>query len=53
MKDQEFEACQETLETLSDPDAVQSIHKADEELANGQTFSFEQVFGHEQPEDSS
>jgi hypothetical protein len=40
MKDQESEAWQETLEILSDSDAMQAIHQADEELANDQTFSF-------------
>lgn len=45
----EYEAWEETLEILSDPDAVQAIHAADEELASGQVFSFEQVFGYKQP----
>jgi hypothetical protein len=49
MKDHESEAWQETLEIFSDAETVQAVHKADEELANGQTFSFEQVFGHAQP----
>jgi len=50
MNDQELDAWQETLEILSDPDAVQSIRQADENLAKGKTFSLEQVFGHKQPE---
>jgi antitoxin YefM len=45
----EYEAWEETLEILSDPDALQAIHAADEELASGQVFSFEQVFGYKQP----
>jgi hypothetical protein len=28
---------------------MRAIRTADDELARGQTFSFEQVFGHKQP----
>jgi prevent-host-death family protein len=49
MSYEEYEAWEETLEILSDPDAMQAIHAADEELAGGQVFSFEQVFGYKQP----
>ena len=45
----EYESWEETLEILSDPETVQVLRKADEELAHGKTFSFEQVFGHKQP----
>jgi prevent-host-death family protein len=45
----EYEAWEETLEVLSDPEAMRAIRTADDELARGQTFSFEQVFGHKQP----
>ena len=45
----EFQAWEETLEILGDPEAVKALRKADEELARGQTFSYEQVFGHKQP----
>lgn len=49
MSYEEYEAWEETLEILSDPEAVQAIREADEALANGTTFSFEEVFGHKQP----
>lgn len=49
MNEHELDAWQETLEILSDPDAVRAIRQAAEDLAKGKTFSFEQVFGHEQP----
>ena len=49
MSYEEYEAWEETLEILSDPDARKAIHAADEELASGQVFSFEQVFGYKQP----
>jgi prevent-host-death family protein len=45
----EYEAWEETLEVLSAPEAMRAIRTADDELARGQTFSFEQVFGHKQP----
>ena len=45
----EYEAWEETLDILSDPDALRAIRTADDELASGQVFSFEQVFGHQQP----
>lgn len=44
----EYEAWEETLEVLSDPEAMRVIHEADEELSEGKTFSFEQVFGYKQ-----
>jgi antitoxin YefM len=49
MSYEEYEAWEETLEILSDPDAMHAIRVADEELAGGKVFSFEQVFGHKQP----
>ncbi len=49
MSYEEYEAWEETLEVLSDPEAVRAIRKANDELVHGQTFSFEQVFGHKQP----
>lgn len=49
MSYEEYEAWEETLEILSDPDAMQAIRAADEGLAGGQVFSFEQVFGYKQP----
>jgi len=45
----EFQAWEETLEILGDPEAAKALRKADEELARGQTFSYEQAFGHKQP----
>lgn len=49
MSYEEYEAWEETLEILSDPDAMRAIRTADEELASGKVFSFEQVFGYKQP----
>jgi antitoxin YefM len=45
----EYEAWEETLEILSSPKAMRAIRQADQELANENTFPFEQVFGHSQP----
>lgn len=50
MNDEELDAWEEALEILSDPETMQAIGEANEELASGQTFTFEQVFGHEQPD---
>ena len=49
MSYEEYEAWEETLEILSDPEAMRAIRKADEELAAGQGVSFEEVFGRKQP----
>jgi len=49
MSYEEYEAWEETLEVLSDPEAMRAIREADEELAAGKTVSFEAVFGHKQP----
>ena len=49
MTEQELEARAETLEILNDVETMQAIREADDELANGQTVSFEQIFGHRQP----
>jgi antitoxin YefM len=49
MSYEEYEAWEETLEVLSDPEAVRAIRQADEELAAGKVVSFEAVFGHKQP----
>ena len=49
MSYEEYEAWEETLEVLSDPEAMRVIREADEELAAGRTASFEAVFGHKQP----
>ncbi len=49
MSYEEYEAWEETLDVLSDPEAMRAIRKADEELAAGKAVSFEAVFGHKQP----
>ena len=49
MSYEEYEAWEETLEVLSDPEAMRAIREADEELAAGKAVSFEAVFGHKQP----
>ena len=49
MSYEEYEAWEETLEVLSDSDAMRAIREADEELAAGKAVSFEAVFGHRQP----
>jgi antitoxin YefM len=49
MSYEEYEAWEETLEVLSDPEAMRAIRQADEELAAGKAVSFEAVFGHKQP----
>jgi antitoxin YefM len=49
MSYEEYEAWEETLEVLSNPEAMRAIREADEELAAGKAVSFEAVFGHKQP----
>jgi antitoxin YefM len=49
MSYEEYEAWEETLDILSDPEAMRAIREADEELAAGKAVSFEAVFGHKQP----
>jgi antitoxin YefM len=49
MSYEEYEAWEETLEVLSDSEAMRAIREADEELAAGKAVSFEAVFGHKQP----
>ena len=49
MSYEEYEAWEETLEVLSDPEAMRAIRLADEELAAGKAVSFEAIFGHKQP----
>ena len=49
MSYEEYEAWEETLEVLSDPEAVRAIRLADEELAAGKAVSFEAILGHKQP----
>lgn len=45
MSAEEHDALLETLEILSDSDAVQRIRTGLDELARGETVSFEDVFG--------
>jgi antitoxin YefM len=49
MSYEEYEAWEETLEILSDPETMHAVREADEELAAGKAVSFEEVFGHKQP----
>ncbi len=49
MSYEEYEAWEETLEVLSDSEAMRAIRQADEELAAGKAVSFEAVFAHKQP----
>ncbi len=49
MSYEEYEAWEETLDVLSDPEAMRALREADEELAAGKAVSFEVVFGHKQP----
>jgi antitoxin YefM len=49
MSYEEYEAWEETLEVLSDSEAMRVIREADAELAAGKAVSFEEVFGHKQP----
>ena len=49
MSYEEYEAWEETLEVLSDPEALRAIREADEEFAAGKAVSFEAIFGHKQP----
>jgi antitoxin YefM len=42
---EEHEAMRETLEILSDSDALQRIREGLDDLARGDTLSFEEVFG--------
>ena len=45
----EFESWQETLEILGDPALMADLRQADQDLAEGRTFDYEEVFGHPQP----
>ena len=45
----EYESWEETLEILSDPQAMADLREAAESVSKGKTFSFEEVFGGKQP----
>jgi antitoxin YefM len=48
MSEAEFESLQETLELLSVPGFREGFSKAQKEVTDGDTFSFEDVFGEPQ-----
>ncbi len=48
MSESEFESMQETLELLSTPGFREKMEQAAEEVAAGDTVSFEEVFGEPQ-----
>jgi len=52
MSYEEYEAWEETLDILSNPEAMRAIRNADQELASGKTYSYEKAFGHKQPKSS-
>lgn len=45
----EFESWQETLEILGDPALMADLRQADQDLVEGETHSYEEVFGRPQP----
>ena len=45
MSEEEFDSLQETLELLSIPGFRESISKSVRQMENGETFSFNEVFG--------
>lgn len=45
ISEEEYESLVETSELLSEPGLLESIKKADQEIANGDVFTMEQVFG--------
>ena len=44
----EYESWEETLEILSNPQAMADLREAAESISKGKTFSFEEVFGGKQ-----
>ena len=49
MNDEDHGAWEATVEILRDADTMIAIRRADEDLASGNVFSLEQVFGYPQP----
>ena len=45
MSETEFDSLQETLELLSSPGFREGLHEAREDVAAGETLSFDEVFG--------
>jgi len=50
MSAEEYESWQETLDIMSDPEAMKGIKEGLDDLKQGRTFSYEQVFGMTQQE---
>jgi antitoxin YefM len=46
----EFESWQETLDIVSNPQLMTALAQAEEDLAAGRVHTYEEVFGHPQPE---
>ena len=47
LSEEEYESLVETLELLSTPGLYESIKQADREIAEGNTYSWDEVFGEE------
>jgi len=47
LSEEEYESFVETLELLSTPGLYESIKQADREIAEGNTYSWDEVFGEE------
>ncbi len=47
LSEDEYESMVETLELLSIPGFYESIKQADKEIAEGKTYTFDEVFGDE------
>lgn len=45
MSAEEFESWEETLDIMSDPEAVKGIEEGLDDLKHGRTYSYEEVFG--------
>ncbi len=45
ISEEDYESFIETLELLSTPGLLKSIKQAKKEIAKGQTYSFEEIFG--------
>lgn len=50
MSAEEYESWEETLDIMSDPEAVKGIEEGLDDLKHGRTYSFEEVFGMTQEE---
>lgn len=45
ISEEDYESFIETLELLSTPGLLKSVQQAKKEIAKGQTYSFEEIFG--------